>query len=382
MTKLNTAIGAKSQNIKYQLEELQSNLNKIILLGLSVYFYILALILIVLIILKIYEYYMHHFYFSNAWQKLLLNLSTFMKLPCGSIGMAKSALEAINGCNLFGEKGASWSVVYVDIDAHNRNRSIFETMLPRESSSKDVDVSLIPTVSFPCFATHDECLCNETKEHVIRKLQGKYGFKRFRRDGFLCPKEDPNRRFYRVGETKEFENIECEWPLFYIFMIIDGVFKTLPSQVEEYEKLLNDVMQKDSNGGIAVELIDCNPLVPMCYTLPLDVVDAEKSDPGSQSRIGCFGMGWLSKYHSSRIPAKVEVNSFRKNGEEDYNEGEDNDEENGKTLFLWGQAMYIISKLLTEKLLHVTELDPVRRHLPSFSRPHRGGRYSAFQVSL
>jgi len=53
-----------------------------------------------------------------------------------SIGMAKSALEAINGCNLFGDKGASWSVVYVDIDAHNRNRSIFETLLPRESSSK------------------------------------------------------------------------------------------------------------------------------------------------------------------------------------------------------------------------------------------------------
>jgi len=57
-------------------------------------------------------------------------------IMCNFIGMAKSALEAINGCNLFGEKGASWSVVYVDIDAHNRNRSIFETMLPRESSSK------------------------------------------------------------------------------------------------------------------------------------------------------------------------------------------------------------------------------------------------------
>jgi len=50
--------------------------------------------------------------------------------------MAKSALEAINGCNLFGEKGSSVSVIYVDIDAHNRNRSIFETLLPRESSSK------------------------------------------------------------------------------------------------------------------------------------------------------------------------------------------------------------------------------------------------------
>lgn len=50
--------------------------------------------------------------------------------------MAKAALEAINGCNLFGEKGSSVSVIYVDIDAHNRNRSIFETLLPRESSSK------------------------------------------------------------------------------------------------------------------------------------------------------------------------------------------------------------------------------------------------------
>lgn len=69
------------------------------------------------------------------------------EIHASSIGLAKSALEAINGCNLFGEKGASWSVVYVDIDAHNRNRSIFETLLPRESSSK-----VIITVSF-CWYT-------------------------------------------------------------------------------------------------------------------------------------------------------------------------------------------------------------------------------------
>lgn len=84
---------------------------------------------------------------------LLVNFVEYLRLTKQLIhfhtGMAKSALEAINGCNLFGEKGASWSVVYVDIDAHNRNRSIFETMLPRESSSKGVDASLIPTLSFP-----------------------------------------------------------------------------------------------------------------------------------------------------------------------------------------------------------------------------------------
>ena len=50
--------------------------------------------------------------------------------------MAKAALEAMNGFNLYGDNGCSWSVVYVDTDAHNRNRTTLETLLPRESSSK------------------------------------------------------------------------------------------------------------------------------------------------------------------------------------------------------------------------------------------------------
>lgn len=53
-----------------------------------------------------------------------------------SIGIAKAALEAVNGENLFGKQGASWSVIFVDYDAHNRNRTIFEGILPRESNSK------------------------------------------------------------------------------------------------------------------------------------------------------------------------------------------------------------------------------------------------------
>ena len=34
-------------------------------------------------------------------------------------------------------------MVYVDIDAHNRNRSIFETLLPRASTSKEFDAALL-----------------------------------------------------------------------------------------------------------------------------------------------------------------------------------------------------------------------------------------------
>ncbi|XP_063236917.1 probable phosphorylase b kinase regulatory subunit beta isoform X2 [Bacillus rossius redtenbacheri] len=257
------------------------------------------------------------------------------EIHASSIGMAKSALEAINGFNLFGEKGASWSVIYVDIDAHNRNRSIFETLLPRESSSKGVDAALLPTILFPAFATHEEVLATETKANVVQRLKGQYGFKRFNRDGYKTKLEDTSRKYYRSGETKEFENIECEWPLFFAFMIIDGVFKTLPDQVEEYENLLKERIVKEANG---------DPVIPMCYYVPADRVEAEKQEPGSQARQaspeGCGGAGGV---------------------------------------FLWNQAMLVISQLLTSGLLHVNELDPIRRYLPSYNRPRKGGRYSAFQ---
>ncbi|XP_059481695.1 probable phosphorylase b kinase regulatory subunit beta isoform X2 [Neocloeon triangulifer] len=251
------------------------------------------------------------------------------EIHASSIGIAKSALEAINGCNLFGDKGASWSVVYVDIDAHNRNRSIFETLLPRESSSKEVDVSLLPTISFPAFASHDEHLLAKTKSN-IQKLRGKYGFKRFSRDGFKCPLEDPCQRFYKEGQTKDFEGIECEWPLFYIYMIIDGVFRNLPEQVEEFQNLLRPRISTDSHR---------DPVIPMYFAVQPGYEDAEKAEPGSQIRRGAPSNG----YH------------------------------------LWSQALFVIAQLLTGGLLHINELDPIRRYLPSYNRPRKGGRYSAFQ---
>jgi phosphorylase kinase alpha/beta subunit len=52
-----------------------------------------------------------------------------------------------------------------------------------------------------------------------------------------------------------------------------------------------------------------------------------------------------------------------------------------KGMFLWNQAMFVIAQLLTAGLLHINELDPIRRYLPSYNRPRTGGRYSAFQVS-
>ena len=75
---------------------------------------------------------------STLTQKHSMNTTPIKVCVNSSIGMAKAALEAVNGMNLFGINGASWSVIYSDIDAHFRNRINFDSFLPRESASKVV----------------------------------------------------------------------------------------------------------------------------------------------------------------------------------------------------------------------------------------------------
>ncbi|KAG0711404.1 putative phosphorylase b kinase regulatory subunit beta [Chionoecetes opilio] len=277
------------------------------------------------------------------------------ELHASSIGMAKAALEAINGCNLFGEKGASWSVIFVDIDAHNRNRSIFETLLPRESSSKNVDSSLLCAISFPAFATHDQMLYSKTRNQIVNSLECKHGFKRFHRDGYGTVLEDSKRRHYHIAETKEFEKIECEWPLFFLFMIIEGMFKGNEEQVEEYKNKLKPMVKRDKWGvslcacpcyvhccGVKCWCLSTDPVVPKYYYVHKDQVNLERAEPGSQGR-------------------------------------QPSTEGTPRNLFLWGQSVWIIASLLMDGLLHINELDIIRRHLPSYNRPRKGGRYSAFQ---
>ncbi|XP_033113441.1 phosphorylase b kinase regulatory subunit beta-like [Anneissia japonica] len=254
------------------------------------------------------------------------------ELHASSVGMAKAALEAINGFNLFGKEGTTWSVVYVDVDAHFRNQTIMESLLPRESSSKNTDASLLPMLSFPSFAIDNQQLCKRTKEKVLRKLEGKYGMKRFLRDGFSCVLEDKNRRYYRQAEIKLFDGIESEWPMFYAYMVIDGVAKGDEDQVEEYyEKMMSSCIET-KDGGL---------IMPKCFIVPGHCVDEEKAEPGSQRR-----------YPS-----------------------------NNDKIFLWGQSILIIAQLLKEKLVDMGDVDPIGRYLGnSAGRKHKHNtRYSAFE---
>lgn len=50
-----------------------------------------------------------------------------------------------------------------------------------------------------------------------------------RAGGLCCNSEllcfqDPSRLHYDPAELKLFENIECEWPVFWTYLILDGIF--------------------------------------------------------------------------------------------------------------------------------------------------------------
>ncbi|XP_076856536.1 phosphorylase b kinase regulatory subunit beta isoform X2 [Brachyhypopomus gauderio] len=252
------------------------------------------------------------------------------ELHSSSVGLAKGALEAINGFNLFGSQGCSWSVIFVDLDAHNRNRQTLCSLLPRESRSHNTDAALLPCISYPAFAVDDDALYSQTLDKITRKLKGKYGFKRFLRDGYRTPNEDKNRRYYRSAEMKLFDGIECEFPIFFIYMMIDGVFRGNPAQVKEYQELLQNVIFQTSEGYV---------VIPKYYYVPADFVEGEQKNPGSQKR----------------FPSNC---------------GRDG------MLFLWGQALYNIAKLLVDGLISPKDIDPVHRYVAPQDQRNVSMRYS------
>ena len=85
--------------------------------------------------------------------------------------MAKAALEAMNGLNLFGHQGSSLSIIHVDPDAQYRNRVILTNLLPRESSSKETDASLLCITGYPAFTIDDLALCKLTEQRTFQILE-------------------------------------------------------------------------------------------------------------------------------------------------------------------------------------------------------------------
>uniref|UniRef100_A0A3Q3JHS8 Phosphorylase b kinase regulatory subunit n=1 Tax=Monopterus albus TaxID=43700 RepID=A0A3Q3JHS8_MONAL len=239
------------------------------------------------------------------------------ELNGSSIGMAKAALEAIDELDLFGAHGGPKSVIHVLPDEVEHCQSILCSMLPRASTSKEIDAGLLSVISFPAFAVENADLVAITKSEIISKLQGRYGCCRFIRDGYLCPKEDPSRLHYDPVELKLFENIECEWPVFWTYLILDGIFTG--DQVQEYREALDGILIRGRNGI---------KLVPELYSVPRDKVEEEYRNPHTVDRVA---MGQLPH--------------------------------------MWGQSLYILGCLLAEGFLAPGEIDPLNRRFSTNVKP-------------
>jgi phosphorylase kinase alpha/beta subunit len=197
------------------------------------------------------------------------------ELNASSIGMAKAALEAINELDLFGIHGSQASVIHVLPDEIARARITLESLLPRESASKEIDAALLSIISYPAFAVEDLPLRDRTLGEIVSKLAGKYGCKRFLRDGHQTILEDTQRLHYEPGELRQFEDIECEWPLFFTYLILDGIFRNDQEQVKKYQDLLAPLfIVKDGLN-----------LLPELYYVPEENIEAEKLAPQTQPRL-------------------------------------------------------------------------------------------------
>ncbi|WP_052128715.1 glycoside hydrolase family 15 protein [Neosynechococcus sphagnicola] len=233
------------------------------------------------------------------------------ELNASSVGMAKAALEAINGLNLFGMRGSQASVIHVLLDEIARARTTLRSLLPRESGSKEVDAALLSVIGYPAFAIEDAALVERTRTDVVTKLEGKYGCKRFLRDGHQTVIEDASRLHYEPWELKQFEHIECEWPLFFTYLLLDALFRGDRDQVESYHQKLQSLLV-EQNGY---------QLLPELFFLPAAAIEAERAIPQSQPRLP-----------NANLP------------------------------LVWAQSLYLLGQLLRDSLLAVGDIDPLGRH--------------------
>ncbi len=234
------------------------------------------------------------------------------ELNVSSIGMAKAALEAMDGLNLFGIRGGSSSVVHVLHDEVARSRTTLISLLPRESNSKEVDAALLSVIGFPAFAVEDEAIVERTRQKILDKLAGNYGCKRFLRDGHQTVLEDTTRLHYEPEELQQFEHIECEWPLFFTYLVLDGLFRGDLAQAETFRQKLQPLFV-ERHGW---------PLLPELYYVPKDKITAERLTPNSQVRLP-----------NENIP------------------------------LIWAQSLYLLGELIAEGFLALGDVDPLGRHL-------------------
>ncbi|MDE3012080.1 MAG: glycosyl hydrolase family 15, partial [Pseudomonadota bacterium] len=232
-----------------------------------------------------------------------------VEINASSVGMAKAALEAIDGARLL-EDGSP--VIHVPGDDIANAHTTLMNLLPRESQSKETDGALLAIIGFPAYAVENPELVERIQGEIVAKLEGPYGCKRFLRDGHQTSVEDQSRLYYEPGELARFEHIESEWPLFFCYQMLEAAMREQTAVARDYRQRLLDLCVEGE--GFA--------LLPELYRVAPDRVDAEREHPGSQPR-----------------------------------------EPNDNVPLVWAQSLFLLAQLVDEGFLSPATLDPQQRRL-------------------
>lgn len=246
------------------------------------------------------------------------------EINASSVGMAKAALQALDGFNLFGKGASPRAVIHSVPDAISHARSTLAGLLPRESLSKETDSALLSIIGFPAFAVGDKNLATRTRDDILAKLGGKYGCKRFLWDGHQTALEESSRLYYEHSELANFEHVESEWPLFFTYLYIHALFDGDETTARYYRERIENLMVE----------VDGFRLLPELYYVPEQSIDSEKLNPGSQARVP-----------NDNVP------------------------------LVWAQSLYLVGLMLDEGLLQRDDVDPLKMR-------RRSRRFSSPQIAL
>ena len=227
-----------------------------------------------------------------------------------SIGMAKAALEALDGVDLFSSHGDGSVQVLVPQGAVVRLRRALQGLLPRESASKEVDSACLSVIGYPAWAVEERDLVERTVQRIRRELGGPYGYKRFRRDGHQTVIEDFSRLHYERAELVNFEGVESEWPLFLAYEQLTACCEERWTDAHYWQERLK-ILQVERQG---------QQLYPELYLVPDSAIELERRAPGSQQR-----------------------------------------QANDNVPLLWTQSLAWLGEMLMEGLIEPADLDPCGR---------------------
>ena len=232
------------------------------------------------------------------------------EINCSSVGMAKAALEALDGFNLFGNVAGQEAIIHVLPSDVARSRFTLHGLLPRESTSKETDAALLSIIGYPAYAVEDAALVERTRNKIIRKLGGRYGCKRFLLDGHQSSIEDTSRLHYEPSELRAFKDIESEWPLFFTYFLLDALMRSDTDAVKLWREKLEPLFIEQEG----------ERLLPELYIVPKEKIEAEKANPGSQERVP-----------NENLP------------------------------LVWAQSLFILSDMIQDGVLRPSDIDPLRR---------------------